>query len=65
MEATTSRQRLRPEIEAADEPMAVRQRWTYVGTIGEEASGNPQSDPEVDSEEDPEENPEEHVDDED
>ena len=57
-ETTTSRQRLRPEIEAADEPMAVRRRWTYVGTIGEEASGNPLSDPEEDSEEDPEEDPE-------
>ena len=49
--------------------MAVRQRGTYVGTIGEEASGNPQSDPEEDSKEDPEEDPEgdpeEHLDDED
>ena len=49
--------------------MAVRRRWTYVGTVGEEASGNPQSDPEEDSEEgleeDPEEDPKEHVDDED
>ena len=68
-EATTSQQRSRPEIEAADEPMAVRRRWTYVGTVGEEASGKPQSDPEEDSEEVPEEDPEgdleEHVDDED